>query len=234
MASAISGTMEVATISAVISSLFALRERGALEVTVRGARLVFVEVEDALFRVLALAVFDFAEAVLVDLVRLTDLVAFFATCVAVAVRVRPVVLCLALLVAVLFCPPAFRVPLGTLAVPVEDVLLLLVVPLVLLALELVFDFMLFVFVNALAVVTVNYLPERENGSPTESHRGPADMRLGSEARKTRHLGGHSRTLYDISGYRCIWRAATPASQNVGKKLLPPSATRAEKGGFCGF
>lgn len=160
--------MDVATISAAISSLLAFRLRGVLAVTVRGARLVLLVEDDALLRELVLEVLAFADAVPVDLVRLADLVAFFATCVAVAVSVRPVVLCLALLAVLALVPPAFRVPEGTFAVPVEDVLLLLLVPLVPLALELVFDFMLFVFVNALAVVTVNYLPERENGSPAES------------------------------------------------------------------
>ena len=130
--------------------------------------MVLLVEDDVLLRALVLEVLAFAVAVPVDLVRLADLVAFFATCVAVAVSVRPVVLCLALLAVLALVPPAFRVPEGTFAVPVEDVLLLLLVPLVPLALELVFDFMLFVFVNALAVVTVNYLPERENGSPAES------------------------------------------------------------------
>lgn len=160
--------MDVATISAAISSLLAFRLRGVLAVTVRGARLVLLVEDDVLLRALVLEVLAFADAVPVDLVRLADLVAFLATCVAVAVSVRPVVLCLALLAVLALVPPAFRVPEGTFAVPVEDVLLLLLVPLVPLALELVFDFMLFVFVNALAVVTVNYLPERENGSPAES------------------------------------------------------------------
>lgn len=220
--------MEVATIWAAISSLLlALRVRGVLAVTERGARLVLLALAGAL-RPLAPLVLVFAAALLGDFADRAALVACVATCAAVVVRLRAVSLCLALFVVVLLRLPAFRVPLGAFVAPVAATLFPLLVSLALFALEMVFDFMLFVFVNALAVVTVNYLPEREIGL-CAGLRWPAHTLWVSRVGEPHHLGGDFLTLYDISRCRCIWRAATPAFQNDWKKLLLSNPAQTAKG-----